>query len=133
MQVNITMKKIILITLAVSALVSCEDEQEECISYQEVPAVLVNGPTSGLIDQDISLSVSLTYSNGCGFFDRFESTASGDSILIKTTGKYQGCVCTQDLPTRVSTYNFRSARTGDFVLIFPGIGSDTLYHSISIR
>lgn len=103
-------------------LPACSKSQEEddtlCTSFNISPVIKVEGPKTAAINQTIALSVYFSCFNGCGNFGNYEQTVSGNTTTIKVIAKYQGCICTQDIPTRQSTYNFSAAQAGTYYLKF---------------
>lgn len=123
------------LSLLVVSLISCTKTREEptCISAKRGPVTKIDGPTSALINQEILLTVDFTCFNGCGQFTNFEETVNGSETKIIINAKYEGCICTEDLPTRQVKYRFRKSQVGTYTLMF--LQSDNIYltHTITVQ
>ena len=89
--------------LLILLLYSCtKKENDSCISYIPAPVTKVDGPNSGMVNQEIPFTEDLN-----------ENTAS-----IKVIAKYEGCVCTQALVPGQILYNFKASQPGTYYLKF---------------
>ncbi len=122
-------------SLLVLSLVSCTKTTDEptCISFKTGPVTKIDGATAALVNQEILLAIDFTSFNGCGQFNKFEETANGNETTIIVNAKYEGCVCTQDLPTRQAIYKFRKSQAGTYTLKF--LQSDNIYlnHTVTVQ
>ena len=115
------MKKLLLLCcFTTTLLTSCNDSEtnvDKCVSYEPtgIEAVTLI-PTADLIGA--AYNVSFYCNNGCGNFGSFEKTIEGNTITIKVIAKYEGCVCTEDIPLRESVYTFTSNTSGTYILKF---------------
>lgn len=114
-------------SLLVLSFVSCSKTPNEppCISFKASPVTKIDGVTSASVNQEILLTVDFTCFDGCGQFNNFEETVNGSETKIIVNAKYEGCVCTQDLPTRQVKYKFRKSQPGTYTLMF--LQSDNIY------
>jgi hypothetical protein len=112
MKKNIIQLAVVCITTTLMAFTCKKDntENDRCLSFSKASVITVSGATTGSINQDITLAVSFGCSNGCGQFGSFEQVKTGNTFEISVTAKYEGCICTQDLPVRKQTYTFRGSR-----------------------
>ena len=122
----------VLFSLLVPALNSCTKTRNEppCISFKKGPVTKIDGATSASVNQEILLTVDFTCFNGCGQFNNFEEAVNGNETKIIVNAKYEGCICTQDLPTRQVKYKFRKSQPGTFTLMF--LQSDNVYMSHTV-
>jgi hypothetical protein len=106
--------------LLLFVLTNCNKTQESnlCLSYQKAPVTKVEGLATGTVNQDIPLTVSFACLNGCGQFGRFEPAVFNDTTTINVIARYEGCICTQDIPTRQTTYIFKATKAGTYYLKF---------------
>jgi hypothetical protein len=128
--------KLLLLFFFLTVVVSCNKksaDDNKCISYAKAPVTKIEGATSTLVNQEIALTVSFTSSNGCGQFSSFEEIKAGYLTTITVNAKYEGCICTQDLPTRLITYRFKSAQLGSFNLKFWQSDNSYLTHTIVVQ
>ncbi len=110
-----------------------EDLDDNCLSFNSAPVTLVVGATSAMANQDVLLIVSFTASNGCGQFENFSESVNGNVNNITVNARYEGCVCTQDLPTRTATYTFKKSQPGVYELRFYQTASSYYTHSITVQ
>lgn len=100
-------------------LSSCSDDDSDdnCISFSEaaVDAVepIENADAAGFL-----YKVYFYVGNGCGNFGSFEETVDGNTRTIKVIAKYEGCVCTEDIPLRDTVYSFNPTAPGTYTLKF---------------
>ena len=122
-------------SLMVLSLIGCTKTPNEppCISFQTGPVTKIDGTTTASVNQEILLTVDFTSMNGCGQFNKFEETVNGNETTIVVNAKYEGCICTQDLPTRRVTYKFRKSQAGIYTLKF--FQSDNIYlnHTVTVQ
>ncbi len=115
------MKKLLLLFfVTVTLLTSCCDSKtndEQCVSFvpEGIDAVTLI-PTTDMTGA--AFNVAFYVNNGCGNFGSFEEIVNGNSITIKVIAKYEGCVCTDDIPLRESVYTFTSNTSGTYLLKF---------------
>jgi hypothetical protein len=135
MKRNIIQLAMVCITTTLMAF-SCTKENTEnnkCLSYSKAAVITVLGATTGSINQDINLAVSFGCSNGCGQFGSFEQVRTGNTFEISVTAKYEGCICTQDLPVRTQTYTFRASQAGTYQLKFAQLNNSYITHTIIVQ
>ncbi len=111
---------IIFITLYYTICINagCKKREDSCISYIQASVSKIESPSQGNINQDIDLTVYFGCSNGCGQFGSFSETSSDFERTIIVTAKYEGCICTQDVPTRKTIYKFKTSQPGVYYLKF---------------
>lgn len=114
-------------------LLACKKTKEApCLSYIQAPVTNVTGPVTGAVNQPITLSVYFGCFNGCGQFNNFEKTSSGNTTTINVIAKYEGCICTQVAPILQTSYNFQASQAGTYELKF--LENDTyLTHTIVVQ
>ncbi len=94
----------------------------------------VEGPTSGLVNETISLTVYCPASSGCDYISKFESDKNGNTISIKAFGgTTKDSFCTQAAVPIQTTYEFTSNATGQFVLQFINPDNSILKHYLTIQ
>jgi hypothetical protein len=107
-------------------------EPPTCLWTGETPILNVTGVNTTTADTNINLTVSFEATNGCGNFNSFVETVIGDTTFIKTIAKYDGCVCTQDLPVRTGIYNFKKSTPGQYFLKF-NKGTSSIIHLVTVQ
>ena len=103
-------------------LIGCDKKNKNpnCEKYEQVPVVEVDAPDSGTINNDIPVGVTFVVFNGCGQFGKFEESIEKKLVSIKLIAKYSGCICTDDIPRRTTTYHFNASTPGVYILQFEG-------------
>ena len=123
------------INLLVVSLISCTKTSNDppCISFKRGPVTKIDGATSASVNQEIIFTIDFTCFDGCGQFSNFEETVNGNETKIIVNAKYEGCICTQDLPTRQIKYKFRKSQARTYTLLF--LQSDNIYltHTITVQ
>ncbi len=92
----------------------------------------VEGPSSGSINQTISIDVTYPTSSGCDVVTEFLSDKHGKRVLIKAFGYTTDGFCTQAAVPKVKEYEFSSNEKGEFILKFIRIDNTTINHYITI-
>lgn len=120
---------------SVVGVLSCgKSNDNPCsISYSNAPVTKVQGPSSGLVNQDLALSVLFTCFNSCGRFGRIEENSNADTTTIKVIARYEGCVCADVLSGGQAIYKFRATRAGTYHLKFWQGKNSYLTDTITIR
>lgn len=91
-------KFILLIAMSIIGLTtSCskDDEKEhQCISNKVEYVTSIDSPTTGSVNEMITIEVNFRVFNGCGRFGKFIETENVNSRVIEVEAKYVGCICT---------------------------------------
>lgn len=121
--------------IAVFILWGCNKNKDEqpCVSFSKARVIKLEGPITASVNQEIPLTVSFSCNNGCGQFGNFEESTFGNTTTIVLNAKYEGCVCTQDIPTRQTLYTFKRTQTGTYILKFWETESSFLTHTITVQ
>lgn len=116
-------------------LTGCSKKQEEdkCLSFAKAPVTKIEGATTTSVNQEVDLTVSFGCFNGCGQFGNVEETISGNTTTITVNAKYAGCICTQDAPTRKTSFKFKKAQVGTYELKFLQTENTYLTHTIIVQ
>jgi len=118
------MKRISSILIGITfILFACHKDENEpdtnnCIFYQQAPAKYVNIPATGHVNQNVPLKIYFSCFNGCGEFGSIEKSDEGNTKIFIIIAKYEGCICSQDCPTRQTIYNFKTTLPGTYFLKF---------------
>ena len=107
-------------------------EPPVCTSTGETPISNVMGANTTTVNTNIDIAVDFQAVNGCGNFNSFAETTVGDTTYVRTIAKYDGCVCTQDLPTRTGIYKFKRPAAGRYFLKF-NKGATSLVHPVTVQ
>lgn len=128
-------KNLILILIIFGLFNSCNDDdgEEKCISTGIGYVTSVNSPTSGQVDETIVIELDFIVINGCGDFGEFIETQNNNVLNITIEAKYEGCICTQDIPTRKINYQFSPESAGDYELNFRSSQTEFITVNLSIN
>jgi hypothetical protein len=118
-----------------SLIISCESDEQnkECIEYDIGYVTSVNSPTTGAVNETIKIEVNFRVINGCGGFEKFIETENGNSKTIEVEAKYEGCVCTLNIPIRTVNYDFKASKSGDYQLNFKSSPTEFITANITIN
>jgi len=112
----------IVLILSCSLILSCntnnDDQAGDCISYGIGYVTAVDAPTNANVNEIINIKIKFQVFNGCGQFGKYVETQNGAVRTIEVEAKYEGCICTQDIPVRTINYVFKADRPGEYTLNF---------------
>jgi len=120
------MKNIFLVLISLALLASCGNDDngtDNCLSYSEAYVDAVE-PIETADAAGFLYKVYFYVGNRCGGFGSFEETVAGKTITVKLIAKYEGCICTEDIPLRDAVYSFKPTAPGTYTLKFKN-GEDT--------
>lgn len=129
------MKKIAFLFISFSFFLNaCSDSKNvnDCVSFVEtgIESVALI-PTTDMIGA--VYQVDFPISNGCGKFNNFEETISGNTRTIKVIAKYEGCICTQDFSIQSKNYVFTTTNSGTYTLKFQKMDGTFLTETVVIQ
>ena len=110
-----------------------KNEDSKCLSFSKATVTKIEGANSASVNQEVILTVSFSCYNGCGQFGNFDETITGNTTTITVNAKYEGCICTQDLPTRQVIYKFKKSQAGTYDLKFLQTENTYLTHTIIVQ
>ena len=128
------MTKVFYISLIVLAFFSCKkknthkegdsihventDTNRYCVYFQRSPIVSYTAPTTGVINQAITYSLSSSFT--CGNSQPFSAPDSvvGNTRYVKVIGKYYGCICLTSAPVYTHQYSFSTSTPGKYYIKF---------------
>ena len=108
-------------------------DDETCLSFHTSPVTNVAGPVTAMANEEITLTVSFSCFNGCGHFNKFEEATAGNTSTITVQARYQGCVCTMDVPIRQVAFKFKKSQPGTYTLRFFQDHHNYLDHTIVVQ
>lgn len=119
-----------------SFIISCNNDDYEnntCISYETGYVTSVNAPTTGNVNETITIAVNFGVFNGCGRFEKFTETDNGNMKTIEVEAKYEGCICTQEAPIRTANYEFTARDAGEYKLNFKSSPTEFITINLTIN
>lgn len=101
-------------------LTSCEGENEDSENPNNLVPTGIHSVTEipGDFASGTAYKVDFYVNNGCGNFLLFDETIDGNTRTIKVIAKYEGEICTMDVPLREATYTFDPVTAGTYTLKF---------------
>ena len=127
-------KYIIFLSIFLSLNISCsENDNNDCIENKLAFVTSVNSPSSGVINEIVNVEVNFQVNNGCGEFGKFIETKNGKVIIIEVNARYEGCICTDNLPIRTVNYEFKTEISGDYELRFKSTKTDFITVNLMIE
>lgn len=128
---------ILLISIVIFGIVmSCNDdnnEEDECITNKIEYVTSINSPNTGTINDTVNIEVNFRVFNGCGRFGKFIESENGNIRNIEVEAKYEGCICTQEVPIRTVNYEFKTTNSGNYELKFKSSPSEFITVNLTIN
>ncbi len=128
---------ILLISIVIFGIVmSCNDdnnEEDECIINKIEYVTSINSPNTGTINDTVNIEVNFRVFNGCGRFGKFIESENGNIRNIEVEAKYEGCICTQDVPIRTVNYEFKTTNSGNYELKFKSSPTEFITVNLTIN
>jgi len=128
---------ILLISIVIFGIVmSCNDdnnEEDECITNKIEYVTSINSPNTGTINDTVNIEVNFRVFNGCGRFGKFIESENGNIRNIEVEAKYEGCICTQDVPIRTVNYEFKTTNSGNYELKFKSSPTEFITVNLTIN
>ena len=115
---------------------SCNDdnnEEDECIINKIEYVTSINSPNTGTINETVNIEVNFKVRNGCGRFGKFIESENGNIRNIEVEAKYEGCICTQDVPIRTVNYEFKTTNSGNYELKFKSSPTEFITVNLTIN
>jgi hypothetical protein len=114
-----TILKISFYVLIVPAIVACSKTGEEkCIQKEICYAGHMDSIYVGKVGEPVFIEVQFGVNSSCGQFNKFIESTQGNITTIEVEAKYEGCMCLLNAPGRTAYYEFKSKKSGTFILKF---------------
>ena len=124
------------ICLVLWVSLGCSDEDtddDECISTGVAYVTTVESPSEGEVNETVDIEIEFPVYNGCGGFGQFLETKSENSITIEVEARYEGCVCTTDIPLITVNYEFITDKAGQYELKFSSSETEFITAIVNIN
>ncbi|CAM4354037.1 hypothetical protein GIHI108528_16490 [Gillisia hiemivivida] len=95
-----------------------DDDDDNSPNFETAYAISVEAPSERIVGEKINIVVSFQVMNGCGEFGRFIESGNGLTRIIEIEAKYEGLICTMNLPIRQTTYEFTPNFSGEYTFTF---------------
>jgi hypothetical protein len=122
-----------LILLFFIAFSSCENNGSEEINSTQWNITKVEGPTSGTLNQNITLKAYYQTASGCDVFDKFEQIDQDKVISIKAYGHTTNKICTAQAVERSSDFSFIPTMIGTYEFKFLNRDNSIVTHIMTIN
>jgi hypothetical protein len=123
-----------LLFLLLFALISCKKQTFDTkIKSNQWDIVHIEGDNSGLAGDTILLTVYYPTSSGCDVLDRFETTVSGNTCLVRAYGHILKNFCTMNAMIKPAIYKFSTQTRGTYDLRFQRKDGSFLTHNMTIN
>lgn len=106
---------------------------DSCLYYEPAYVNKVDVFRTGSVNQDIKFYIYFNCYNGCGQFGNFDISTSGNTRTILVNAKYEGCICTLNVPVLLTSYTFRSSQPGTFYFRFQTDQNSWLTDTLTIQ
>ncbi|MDP3314059.1 hypothetical protein [Lutibacter sp.] len=128
-------KYLIFLSILLSINISCSDDNDknDCIENKLAYVTSVDSPSNGVINEIINIEVNFQVNNGCGEFGEFIETRNGNVKIIVVKARYEGCMCTDNLPIRKVNYEFITQIPGNYELKFKSNETDFIIVNLLIE
>ncbi|MDB4052121.1 hypothetical protein N9488_01545 [Flavobacteriales bacterium] len=132
-----TIKNLLFFTsiLVTTLISSCKGEEkiDNCISNELGYIYIVDSPSTGIVNETITMKVFFSVNNGCGGFKKFITCENGNTRTIEVEAIYEGCICTDNVPTIEVEYRFIGRKPGDYLFKFKSSPTDFIAVPLTIN
>lgn len=127
-------RAIALVLFVTIGFVSCNDDDDNSSPITKKSFVsVVTGPTTGTINQELTLTVTFAVDNSCGTFNKYvETTKSETTKEIEVEAKYEGSNCGTTAVTKTGSYKFKAAKVGTYILKFKKSATEFVTQTVEI-
>jgi hypothetical protein len=115
---NLRLKAAALVLFVTAGLASCSSDDAPTIVTKKTFVTEVTGPTTAKLNEEIALEVTYAVENNCGVFNKFVETSAENTKTIEVETKVEGTTCDSTPATKKTTYKFKAATEGTFILNF---------------
>lgn len=123
---------IALVLLVATGFTSCNKDDEPQIITNKSFVTTVTGPTTGKVNQELTLTVSFTTVNNCFVFNKFLETATENTKVIEVESKSEGINCGTTPVTKTTSYKFKATAAGTYILKFKKSATEYVIQNIVI-
>ncbi len=102
------------------------------LAQKKTVVSVVTGPTTGAVNQELTLTVTFAVDNNCGEFNKFIETTTDKTKIIEVEAKYQGSNCGTTASTKTTPYKFKATAAGTYILKFKKSATEFVTQTIII-
>jgi hypothetical protein len=140
---NFIMKKfklqsVLFVLFAATVLISCDKDDDSPSTPELITkntfVTDVTGPTTGKVDEAITLNIAFTVDNSCGDFNKFIDVTIDKEKGLQVQAKYPSAICDKKVPEpKTTTYQFKSTAKGSYTIKFRKSETEFKTHTIVIN
>ncbi|WP_281322285.1 hypothetical protein [Flavobacterium aestivum] len=132
------LQSILFVFFAATVLTSCNKDDDSPSTPELITkntfVTDVNGPTTGKVDETITLNVLFTVDNSCGDFNKFIDVTIDKEKGLQVQAKYPSAICDKRVPEpKTTTYKFKSSTKGSYQVKFRKSETEFKTHTIVIN
>lgn len=125
------LKAVVLALVVTTGFASCNND-DDAITTKKTVVSAVTGPTTGTVNQELTLNVSFAVDNSCGTFNKFIETTTEKTKVIEVEAKYEGGDCNASTTSKTTTYKFKATTAGTYVFKFKKSATEFVTQTIVI-
>ncbi|TDE04898.1 hypothetical protein [Flavobacterium hiemivividum] len=130
---NLRLKAAALVLFVTAGLASCSnDDDTPTIVTKKTFVTEVTGPTTAKLNEEIALEVTYAVENNCGVFNKFIETSAEKTKTIEVETKQEGTTCDTTPATKKTTYKFKAATEGTYILNFKKSETEFVTQTITV-
>lgn len=130
-KIKLQMLGLVLFVAAGFTACSNDDEPQKVITKKSF-VTEVTGPTTGTVNQELTLEVSYAVDNSCGIFNKFVETASENTKTIEVESKLEGIGCDATPTIKKTPYKFKATAEGTYILKFKKTETEFITQTIVV-
>lgn len=128
---RLKLKAVVLALVVTAGFTSCNNDDETTKTKKTVVSA-VTGPTTGVVNQELTLNVTFAVDNSCGVFSKFIETTTEKTKVIEVETKYEGSNCNASATTKTTTYKFKTTAAGTYIFKFKKSATEFITQTIVI-
>jgi hypothetical protein len=129
---NLKLKVVALVLFVSAGFVSCNNDDIPSVVTKRALVSAVTGATTATVNQEITLEVTYSVENSCGVFNKFIETTAENTKTIEVETKYEGKDCGTTAATKKTSYKFKAAVAGTYILKFKKSATEFVTQTITV-
>ena len=109
-----------------------KSDEPQVVATKKSFVSAVTGPTTGKINQELTLEVSFGVDNNCGNFTKFTEASTQNTKTIEVEYKSEGTNCGTTAVTKKTSYKFKATAAGTYILKFKKSATEFITQTITI-
>lgn len=129
---KLKLKAVALVLVVVAGFASCSKDDSPAITTKKTVVSIVTGPTTGIVNQELTLNVTFAVDNSCGVFNKFIEATTDKTKVIEVEANYEGSNCDATATTKTTTYKFKATAAGTYIFKFKKSATEFVTQTIVI-